>query len=337
MARIENYDQGDVWVPTSTFSIGGVPTDVTNITVKTMAPDGTVATLGPVSGATGGGGITRVSAGTYSIQVPLTDAGHWFAKFIATGTGAAATHDHQANVDPSVFYESGQLATHALVSLAETRDWLQQQNQEPPDALELARLINDVSDRFIQEAEREFKPRVPNPSARTFEVTFRPWDPWYIDGDFQGNRGTGNIIKVGDLTSFTAVDIIDEDWTTVLTPTVPLTSVESLPRNRASWEPIRELRLHSSVTDLSPGRTVRVTGTWGFPSVPGSVRQAVLDGIAAIRDRDVEHYRQDIGVGTSIEGGGGTTIMLQGGGQRLLSLPPSTLAEAWRWRDNHVG
>jgi hypothetical protein len=334
--KIEHKDIGDVWVPQATFTVAGTPTDPTNITVKKMDAAGVITTLGPVSGGTGGGGIVRVSAGIFNTLIPLTASGHWHAEFIGDGA-AAGTEWHTAIADPSPFASNYGLSSQALVTMNEARDWLQQPNQDAPENLELVRLINDVSDRFHQEAQREFKPRVTNPSARTFEVTFRPYQAHYVDGTYMGTLGGGSVLKVGDLTSFTAADVIDYDWTTVLTPTIPLTSIESLPANRAAWEPIRELRFHSSVVNLAPGRRIRVTGTWGFPAVPGNVRQAVLDAIAAIRDRDVEHYRQDIGVGTSIEGGGGTTIMLAGGGQRMLSMPPTSLAVAWAYRDVHVG
>ncbi len=332
MPAITHYDQGDLWRPTATFAVGGTATDPTTITVRVKEPDGTVVVHGPVSGATGGGAITRVSQGVFRVDVTLDDAGYWFARFEGTGA-ATATEEHQAIVDPSEFYEDAQIGSRALVGLAETKDWLQHQNIDTSNDLELARVINDISDRFHQEAEREFKVVGTNPQTRTFEIPYLgPVRPWYIDGEYQGDLNSSRRrVKVGDLTSFTAVSIIDSDWTTVLeSPVVGL--VTGHPLVRQSWEPIRELELHSDVTALGPGMRVSVTGNFGFPSVPGDVRQAVLDAVAAVMDRDVEHYRQDLG---TVVGAGETQtmVMVGGGGQRMLSLPPSSLAVAWRYRN----
>jgi hypothetical protein len=49
-------------------------------------------------------------------------------------------------------------------------------------------------------------------------------------------------------------------------------------------------------------------------------------------DRDVEHYRQDLGFSSGGAQEGGTTIMIGRGAQRFISLPPTSLAVAWRYR-----
>jgi hypothetical protein len=80
---------------------------------------------------------------------------------------------------------------------------------------------------------------------------------------------------------------------------------------------------------------VRVTGTWGFPAVPGNVRQAVLEAVVAAMDRDVEHYRTDLGMGPTQEGGG--AVLQVTAKPMFLSMPPSVLAVAWKYRDLLVG
>jgi hypothetical protein len=86
------------------------------------------------------------------------------------------------------------------------------------------------------------------------------------------------------------------------------------------------------------GQRVAVTGSFGFPSVPGDVRQAVLDAVAATMDRDVEHYRADLGTTGSQgqQGEGGTVVMIGRTGGRLLSLPPASQAVAWRYRATSI-
>lgn len=227
-----------------------------------------------------------------------------------------------------------------LVTLADTKDWLNVATLNVVNDTEIQRVITDISDRFHQEAEREFKVVGANPHTRTFEVdppTRR--QPLYIDGDYVGDRNVGRrVVKIGDLTSFTAVSIIDTNWTTVL-EAVALASVTGRPLVRQEWEPIRELEFLDTVTSLNAGMRVTVTGSWGFPAIPGNVRQAVLDAIVSVLDRDVEHYRQDLGgTGGSRSSESGTTVVMVGSGrQRLLSMPPSSLAVAWSYRDTTLG
>ena len=337
MAAINHYDVGDTWTPQSTFKVGVTPTDPTTITFKIRDPAGTITTIGPVSGATGGSGIVRVSAGIFNTVIPVTATGYWYASFLGTGT-AAASEDHEMRADPSGFTSNWGLDTRALVGLGETKDWLQSQNIDTGEDLDLVRVINDISNRFHLEAEREFKVSGTNPQTRTFVVEpMGRRQPWYIDGVYQGDMNRAHrTVKVGDLAAFTAVSIIDDDWTTVLeSPAIGL--VTGHPLVRQAWEPIRELELQSSVTSLGYGMRLSVTGTWGFPAVPGDVRQAVLDGVAAVMDRDVEHYRQDLGFAQTQQGQGGTVVMMTGGAQRMLSLPPGVLAGAWRYRETNVG
>lgn len=345
--RITHYDQGDVWTPQATFTVANVATDPTNVTVRIKNPDGVVTVLGPVAGATGGSGITRVSPGVFNTAISLTDAGYWYARFEGTGT-ATATEEQTAVVDPSEFYESAQLGTRALVSLAETKDWLQGQaigNIDTTNDLELARVINDVSDRIHSEAEREFKANGTNPQTRYFDVPIGGHsDPWYVDGQWMGDRSTWRrTIPVGDMAAApTQVQIIDFDWTTVVETVVTTDTTVMYDDSRsrlsqtAPWQPVTRLLFQSDVTTLNAGMKIAVTGSWGFPAIPGNIRQAVLDAVASIMDRDVEHYRQDLG---NVSGGNeaGTVVVVGGGGQRLLSLPPSAAAVAWSYRLPNVG
>lgn len=330
MARINHYDQGDVWTPQATFTVAAAATDPDTITLRVKEPDGTVTVYGPYSGAAGGAGVTRTSVGVYTAAIVLDQAGYWFARWEGTGAAAGAV-EHQATVDPSEFYDSAQLSTSALVSLPEAKDWLNIQNIDASNDLDITRVINDISERMQEEAEREFV-AAGNPQTRTFPVVWRgPRRPWYVDHTYMGDYNpSARTIQVGDLASFTQVQIIDTDWTTVL-ETVDPASITAHPTVRKSWEPITALEFASTVTGLTPGMRVAVTGTFGFPSVPGSIRQACLDAVAWTLDRDVEHYRQDLGQLTST-GEQGNVIMVGGGSQRILSLPPAVLAACWAWR-----
>lgn len=327
--RINHYDIGDLWVPQATFTVGGVNTDPTNLTVRQQAPDGTetvVASSVLVSGLTSvTTPVAKTATGVFKLNpgISLTSSGYWFVRF--EGAGAVlATEEQQAVADPSEFTSNGGLDTRALVTLAETKDWLQVEQVDTSKDLELVRVINDVSDRMHYEAGREFKPISAASAARSFEVDTVGWR-------------TGTVM-VGDLSAApTLVEIIDTDAATVL-ETVSAANYTLNPLVREAWEPVRriEFNYRNGVTYLRPGMRVRVTGVWGFPAVPGNVRQATLDAIAAVIDRDVEHYRQDLGFNQAAQGGG-TVIMVGGGRQRFTSMPSTSLAVAWSYRDQQVG
>lgn len=320
--RITHYDIGDYWAPEATFTVGGTPTDPTTLTVKQQAPDGTETTLAsavsPGSLNASSTPVARVSAGVFKLNpgVQITTEGRWYVKFTGTGN-AAASETHEAIGDPDVFTSESGVGSRALVTLQEAKDWLQQQNIDTGEDLELVRVINDISELFQAEAEREFKVVGTNPQTRFVDIT--------VSG------GRYGVVDVGDMTSITTVEILDRNWSTVL-DTVATADYATLPVNRRAWEPIRQIQLNhaNGIVRLRGGYRVRVTGSWGFPSVPGHVRQAVLDEIAAVMDRDVEHYRQDQAPAT---GGEGANVVVLGSRPQILPLTPRTLAVARSFRD----
>jgi hypothetical protein len=334
--KITHYDIGDLWTPQATFTVANVNTDPTNLTVTQQDAAGAETVLLNnvlVSTLTGSSTpVAKTATGIFKLNpgISLTAAGYWFVKFTGTGAAAAA-EQQQAIVDPDEFTTDAGVNANALVGLAETKDWLQKQNIDTADDLELVRVINDISARFYDEAGREFKvfssggtlvsPPALNPQVRLFDV----------DEVAIWNRA----IRVGDLTSFTAVRILDELGN--LIQTVATSDCISLPRLRKPWEPIRALRFTQNIMRLWGGLypyVVEVTGVWGFPSVPGNVREAILDAVVSVMDRDVEHYRQDF---APQPGGTGTNVIMLGARPQILSLPPEALAVAQFYRDQLVG
>jgi len=205
------------------------------------------------------------------------------------------------------------------VGLAETKDWLNQQNIDTSNDLELVRLINDVSDRMHYEAGREFKPISTASSARSFTIDW--------------NGVCHGIVPVGDMAaSPSQVRIIADDWTTVYT-TVSTSVYLAWPEIRDAWKPIRALVFNPRYLSLTAGYRCEVTSTWGFPQVPGSIRQAALDAIAEIHDRQVEHYSEDLGPST----GGASNVVVFGNRTQTFSLPPRALAVARSYQDSLVG
>jgi hypothetical protein len=184
--------------------------------------------------------------------------------------------------------------------------------------LELVRVINDVSDRFYEEADgREFKrfDSTSSPTIRMFDVgieaqTYMPF-------------------RIGDLsTTPTLVRILDKDGTA--RAAVATADMVLYPRNRKPWQPITQIQFTTDVICPYWTDSIEITGVWGFPSVPGGVRQAVLDAVVATIDRPVESYSQDL---APAQTGAATNVIVAAGRPQFLVFPPPVLAEAWKWRD----
>jgi len=317
MAKIQHFTVGSVWRPQATFTIGSSASDPTFLTVLQQDPAGVETTISAATTVsaltTASTPVARLSTGVFQLSpgVTLTGSGYWFMKFAGTGAAQASIQE-EIIVDPDEFTSNAGLSDRALVSLAETKDWLQQQNIDVGEDLELVRTINDASDRIIQESGRELKPISTGASTRTFDVY-----------DY------GYCVQVGDLAVLTTasnpVSIIASDWTTVIS-SISATNITTYPMVRQPWEPVRKIQLNPMVSPmLAPGMRVTVNATWGFPSVPGNIRQAALDAIAYVLDRDVEHWREDL----APVAGGGVTL--------TLSLPPSALEVANAYSEPFVG
>lgn len=328
--KITHYDVNDVWVPQATFTVSGTPTDPTHLTVTQQAPDGTQTTLANavlVSTLNGSSTpVAKVSAGVFKLNpgITLNAPGPWYVKFTGDGTAAAA-EEQQAIADPDEFNTG--LSTQALVTLAETKNWLEQQNIDTADDWRIVRVINDVSDRFTFEAGREFKQVGANGQQRDFEL--EDWN-WRL-----------REVEVGDMSTVTSASLVTYAIDGTVADTTLLANLVSQPRVRQAWEPITSLKWPYTI--IQPAwlyrAVIRVTGNWGFPAVPGNVRQAVLNAIAVVLDTQPEHYQQEYGaVHPSPTGGGeaGNVIIMAGRAQKLLTLPPESAAVAWSYRRDSI-
>jgi len=125
-------------------------------------------------------------------------------------------------------------------------------------------LINQQSEDVHIATGREIKPIQTGVSERLF--------------DLEAAHVRLRRVRIGDCTSISSVDIRDPDGT--VQETVAATNRVSLPRVRQQWEPIRQLwfpavGVPAPASALLCGRVLAVTGTWGFPAVPETVRGAV--------------------------------------------------------------
>ena len=323
MARIVHADIGDRLTPQATFTVGGAATDPTQIVVKQQDPAGTETTVttasSPATLLTSDTPLARVSAGIFKLNpgIAATSAGHWFFRFEATGVAESA-EDFQYAVDPSEFYSAAGLTSRALVTLAETKDWLQSQQVDTSEDLDLVRVINDISELAHAEAGREFKrtDSTSSPTVRYFDVNARS----YRD----------RLVAIDDLSAApTLVRVIASDWTTVVS-TVSSASYSLYPLSREPWAPITAIQLNQNVIRPAAGQRIEVTGVWGFPAVPGDLRQAVLDEVANVYDRTVEHYSLDNVPDTA---GPGQNVIVFGGRPSFLPANPKSLSVFRRYRN----
>lgn len=123
---------GDSPTLTNTFSVAGVPTDPTTVSLAVTNPAGTTTTYTYALAQ-----ITRDSAGVYSKQITVDSAGDWY--YVWTGTGAAA------DVQDGVFY------VRAVLGPTPTTDVLTAQEAQealpvgPVDSIKLGMLNTAVS------------------------------------------------------------------------------------------------------------------------------------------------------------------------------------------------
>jgi hypothetical protein len=329
--KAELKDIGDRATPQWTWTVGGSPTDPSQIVVKQQDADGVETTVTTASSpgtlTTASQPLARMSPGVFKLSPgsALTKAGYWLIRAEGTGAAEAAAPDFLYKVSPSEFYTDAGVSTRALVSLQETKDWLNSQDIQTGDELDLVRVINDVSERLHYESGREFKVNGTNPQTRNFFAD---------DAAIQWG-----CVHVGDLTALstattTPVRIIADDWATTV-QSLTTASLVLEPESRAAWEPIRRIRFNSRTVNFPFwGYRIQVDGNYGFPSVPGNVRQATLDAIASVYDRDVQHWRLDQ---APAESGANTNVLVFPGRPQLLSLPPSAVAVVREFQDSLVG
>jgi hypothetical protein len=157
------------------------------------------------------------------------------------------------------------LKPYALCSLQEAKDYIPAQTLEDVDADRVVtRLINSVSeDIFDYTGGREFLLLSgENPQTRTIELL--------SDGD---------RLAVGDMSDFVSI--------TVDGITIDSAGITTRPLRRKPWDPNRELRLDRSYL---AGVEFAVTGSFGFPSLPESIRQVCIENV---RERFLEDVARE--------------------------------------------
>jgi hypothetical protein len=147
-----------------------------------------------------------------------------------------------------------------LCTLADVKTYLP--GYEPNDATDakLQQLITAESDQFTADSAFEFVAAGAQPAARLFTVY----------------PGWGRRVHVGALanTEELVVKLVDDNGAETDVDTDNITAVYATAyQPTAVWQPITTIEIRTPT--FLAGQLVKVTGNWGFPSVPPFVREAV--------------------------------------------------------------
>ena len=94
--------------------------------------------------------------------------------------------------------------------------------------------------------------------------------------DIDERSARSRIVPIGDNNTISTVTVKDIQGTTL--ETVASSNYVKLPRIREEWEPVVELwfpKGAATPAGLAAWYVVEVAGTWGFPTIPVDVVQAV--------------------------------------------------------------
>lgn len=268
----------EVAILTNTFSVAGVATDPTTITLIVTDPSGTAITYTYAAAE-----ITRTGAGVYTKDIACSADGVWQYTWTGTGTASDTTVGTWTVFDTTI--------QRRYCSIEELKKRLS--IDDANDDFEISLALEAASRNIDEICGRRFW-------RGTETRTFIPQDLY--------------CVKIDDLVSLTTLKT-DDSGDGVFELTWSTTDYQLLPHNPASYT---ETRPYTSIKAVGartfpyyipgvPSRDdrVQVAGVFGWPSVPLAVKQACLimtvellkfrsapfgvagfDGFGAVRVRD---------------------------------------------------
>jgi hypothetical protein len=238
----------------NTFTVDGVATDPTTVTLTVTDPTGS-----STSYSWGGGTVTRDSAGAFHKDVTCSVAGEWAYQWVGTGTAtdtAVGSFTVQEVAVGRLYAPVGALKSRLGISDADTAE-----------DYELHAACFAASRAIENHTGRTFW-RTAAGTARTFVAE---------------NQHCLDLGRFCDLVSLS--ELATDDGTGAFATVWSAGNYQLLPLNPAAAP---EVRPYTEIRAL--GRTfpvvcssyssradrVRVTGVWGWPAVPWNIRQAAL-------------------------------------------------------------
>jgi hypothetical protein len=251
MTSVASYDLNDAYQLTYTLTnAAGVPTNAT-VVVTVTKPDGTADT--PT--------LTNPSTGTYVATGVCTAAGVWLYTFTATGA--------LTDSEPGRFYVTAAVARTVYTTLPELKSALSIPATDTADDDDLQDAILTASRAIDGDCQRHFY-------QVTEARTFAPTDTYRIR--------FGPYMDLVSVTTLQTDASGDGTWeTTWTTGDFQLLCVDGTPNINAGPEarPYRRIKAVGALTFPIPSAwsaarddLVKITGVWGWPTVPDRIRRA---------------------------------------------------------------
>jgi hypothetical protein len=232
-------------------------------------------------------GITELPAGSGIYQAALTapDTRNQYELVADTG-GTAPVYFTDDLVVSSTNPDA--IGSAVLCTLDDVRSFNSIEADDTSLDSEIERTISDITALIIADADgREIIPPSVSESTRRFDLLDKHWTR---------TRGCWEL-PVGDLQTAPSDVSIESALGDVIQTAVA--NIVALPRVRKeSWQPITRIRLpwtsNAGYAYIQPN-VIAVTGLWGFPEVPGFVRQACIVGVSLSLAKDVERFSETFG------------------------------------------
>jgi len=287
------YDFGDIARLAVTFKVpdaAGTLTDPTDVTATVRQPDGTTASY------TLSTGIIHDSTGAYHLDVPLDLAGSWTYKFVGTGTAA--------DVGAGTFYVRPDITADSI-------------NYISRDEVKIAASLSDLDyadvdiDRACTAVSRALDEVCRGGDSHFYQATeTRYYTPDEFNYTYRyGYYGHEHRLEIDDLAAVTSLTVDTGGDGSYATTWVEGTDFFLDPANAdTSGKPFEEIVLRARGGKFFPPfqRAIKVTGTFGWPSVPVQLNQYA---VIYVTQMVIRTRQAPLGILTaSLESGGGVRI-----------------------------
>lgn len=251
-ATVFYADAAELATLTNTFSVAGVATDPTTVSLTVTTPAGVATTYTYALGQ-----ITKTGTGVYTKDIPCSESGTWVYVWIGTGTASdvvAGTWTVQTTALQTLYCTVEELKSRLGITAT-------------TDDFEL-RLAVEAASRSIDDhcGRRFWRNAAGSPETRLYAA-----DDWY-------RCCVDDLVSVSTLKTDSGGDgTFETTWQTSDYQLRPVNTV----RATDTW-PYTEIRAVGSQTfPLATGygsrdERVQIAGVFGWPATPAAVKQAAL-------------------------------------------------------------
>lgn len=229
----------------------------------------------PIARTTAGIAELVAGSGIYGVTLTAPAAGGQYAIVWDDGSGGFSEPEDLLVTSAAIAPVGGGLSARALCSIEDAQAKAPAAaSSSGGDPDEWTRLVNAASDAFLNLCGREIRAESAGTADRVFsareliKIACEPAE-----------------LELGDAAAIATVTLTHEDGSSEV-----LTGWTKLPlRRRYSWDPYEAIQFARLQRFLMPD-TITVNATWGFPSIPDDVREAVARTAASWFARDTRRY-----------------------------------------------